>query len=59
MSSRRGFIQNLLAGVGIFTSVKALSAQETSMAHGREGILTERREKLPRRSIEATFRFLP
>ena len=45
MSSRRGFLQNFLAGVGILTSVKALSAQETSMAHGREGILTKRKRE--------------
>jgi len=45
MSSRRGFLQNFLAGAGIFASVKALSAQETSMAHGREGILTKRKRE--------------
>jgi manganese oxidase len=45
MSSRRGFLQNFLAGVGIFVSVKALSAQETSMAHGRERILTKRKRE--------------
>jgi len=42
MSSRRGFLQNFLAGAGIFASVKALSAEETSMSHRREGTLTKR-----------------
>jgi manganese oxidase len=45
MSSRRGFLQNFLAGAGVFASVKALSAQETSMSHGREGTLTKRKRE--------------
>src|SRR5260221_1037124 len=31
MSSRRGFLQNLVAGAGIFASAKVLSAQEMQM----------------------------
>src|SRR5258708_19699701 len=31
MSSRRGFLQNVLAGAGIFASAKVLSAQEMQM----------------------------
>ena len=45
MSSRRGFLQNFLAGAGIFASVKALSAQEASVGHGREQILTKRKRE--------------
>jgi hypothetical protein len=32
MSSRRGFLQNLIAGAGIFGSAKVLSAQEAQMS---------------------------
>src|ERR1700747_2628433 len=45
MSSRRGFLQNFLAGAGIFASVKALSAQEASMSHGREATLPKRKRE--------------
>ena len=45
MSSRRGFLQNLLVGAGIFASAKALSAQEASVGHGREQILTKRKRE--------------
>jgi manganese oxidase len=45
MSSRRGFLQNFLAGAGIFASVRVLSAQETSMSHGREGTLAKRKKE--------------
>src|SRR6201984_3108521 len=47
MSSRRGFLQNFLAGAGIFASVKALSAQEASMSHGREATLPKRKRETP------------
>jgi hypothetical protein len=45
MSSRRGFLQNFLAGAGLFASVRALSAQEMSMSHGREGTPTKRKRE--------------
>src|SRR6202030_3860022 len=45
MSSRRGFLQNFLAGAGIFASVRVLSAQEASMSHGIEGTLTKRQRE--------------
>ena len=32
MNSRRGFLQNVLAGAGIFASAKVLSAQEMQMS---------------------------
>ena len=38
MSNRRGFLQNILAGVGVFASTKVLSAQEMDMSHGMEGM---------------------
>jgi len=38
MSSRRGFLQKLLAGAGIFASAKVLSAQETQMSRDRPGM---------------------
>ena len=38
MSNRRGFLQNVLAGAGIFASSKVLSAQEASMSPGMEGM---------------------
>ncbi len=42
MSSRRGFLRNLVAGAGMFASVKTLSAQEMNMSHGMEGMKTKR-----------------
>jgi hypothetical protein len=44
MSSRRGFLQNVLAGAGIFASAKVLSAQEMDMSHGMEGMKMKRRK---------------
>src|SRR5260370_36725011 len=38
MSSRRGFLRNILAGAGAIASVKVLSAQEMDMSHGMEGM---------------------
>jgi hypothetical protein len=38
MSSRRGFLQNVLAGAGIFASAKMLSAQETQMSGDMPGM---------------------
>src|SRR3981081_2319408 len=38
MSSRRGFLQNLLAGAGIFASAKVLSAQEMQMSGDMPGM---------------------
>src|SRR5216684_2140332 len=38
MSSRRGFLQNFLAGAGIFASAKVLSAQEMQMSPGMGGM---------------------
>src|SRR5258708_38209262 len=38
MSSRRGFLQNVLAGAGIFASAKVLSAQEEQMAGDMPGM---------------------
>ena len=38
MSSRRGFLQNLLAGAGIFASTKVLSAQEIQMSGDKPGM---------------------
>src|ERR1700719_3272417 len=37
MSSRRGFLQNVLAGAGIFASAEVLSAQEMQMAGDMPG----------------------
>ncbi|MCU1299670.1 MAG: putative multicopper oxidase [Acidobacteriaceae bacterium] len=45
MSSRRGFLQNLLAGAGLFASAEMLSAQEMNMSHGREGMTTRRKRE--------------
>jgi len=38
MSSRRGFLQNVLAGAGIFASAKVLSAQEMQMSGDMPGM---------------------
>src|SRR5258708_38108452 len=38
MSSRRGFLQNVLAGAGIFASAKVLSAQEMQMPGDMPGM---------------------
>jgi manganese oxidase len=38
MSNRRGFLQNILAGAGVFASAKALSAQEMDMSRGMKGM---------------------
>src|SRR6516162_11518688 len=38
MSSRRGFLRNFLAGAGIFASARVLSAQDTDMSQGMEGM---------------------
>ncbi len=38
MSSRRGFLQNILAGAGIFASAKVLSAQEMQMSGDMPGM---------------------
>src|SRR6266853_1215569 len=37
MSSRRGFLRNILAGVSAMASAKVLSAQEMDMSHGMQG----------------------
>src|SRR5882672_4705348 len=38
MSSRRGFLQNVLAGAGIFASAKVLSAQKMQMSGDMPGM---------------------
>ena len=38
MGSRRGFLQNVLAGAGIFASAKVLSAQEMQMPGDMPGM---------------------
>jgi manganese oxidase len=38
MSSRRGFLQNVLAGAGIFASARVLSAQERQMSENMPGM---------------------
>ena len=38
MSSRRGFLRNFLAGAGIYASARVLSAQDTDMSQGMEGM---------------------
>jgi len=38
MSSRRGFLKNFLAGAGIFASARVLSAQDTDMSQGMQGM---------------------
>src|SRR5947208_12095285 len=38
MSSRRGFLRNILAGAGAMASAKVLSAQEMDMSHGIQGM---------------------
>ena len=38
MNNRRGFLQNLLAGAGIFASTRALSAQENKMSGDMSGM---------------------
>jgi len=43
MSNRRGFLQNILAGTGVFASARALSAQEMDMSHGMEGMKSTRK----------------
>jgi manganese oxidase len=43
MSSRRGFLWNVLAGAGVVASAKVLSAQEMNMSHGREGMKMKKR----------------
>src|SRR5258708_2014952 len=43
MSSRRGFLQNFLAGAGMFASAKVISAQEMNMSHGMQGMKMKKR----------------
>jgi hypothetical protein len=43
MSNRRGFLQNILAGAGVFASARVLSAQEMDMSHGMEGVNAKRK----------------
>jgi FtsP/CotA-like multicopper oxidase with cupredoxin domain len=38
MSSRRGFLRNILAGAGAMASARVLSAQEMDMSHGMQGM---------------------
>src|SRR5437016_12583187 len=38
MSSRRGFLRNILAGASAMVSAKVLSAQEMDMSHGIQGM---------------------
>src|SRR6516162_2735370 len=38
MSSRRGFLRNVLAGAGLFASTKMLSAQEMDMSQEMQGM---------------------
>ncbi len=38
MSSRRGFLQNVLAGAGFFASAKVLSAKEMQMSEDMPGM---------------------
>jgi manganese oxidase len=38
MSSRRGFLRDILAGAGLFTSATVLSAQETKMSEDMQGM---------------------
>ncbi len=53
MGSRRGFLQNVLAGAGIFASAKVLSAQEMQMPGAR---MTTTLRCLQRRRMYLTFR---
>src|SRR3984893_541375 len=45
MSSRRGFLQNVLAGAGIFASAKVLSAQEMQMPGEMPGMKRKAKKK--------------
>jgi len=40
MSSRRGFLRNILATAGATASARVLSAQEMDMSHGMQGMKT-------------------
>src|SRR6202022_2779535 len=48
MSSRRGFLQNVLAGAGIFASAKVLSAQEKQMSGNMPGMKMRAKKETPR-----------
>src|SRR5437899_347278 len=43
MSSRRGFLWNVLAGAGVVASAKVLSAQEMNMSQGMGGMKMKKR----------------
>ncbi len=45
MSSRRGFLQNFLAGAGLFASAKVLPAQEINMSQAVSGTPLKRNRK--------------
>ena len=47
MSSRRGFLRNFLAGAGIFASARVLSAQDTDMSQGMQGMRMKERKGSP------------
>jgi manganese oxidase len=45
MSSRRGFLQNFLAGAGLFASTKAFSAREINVSPGKHETQSKRRRQ--------------
>jgi hypothetical protein len=47
MSSRRGFLRNVLAGAGIFASAKVLSAQEMQMSGDMTGMKMKAKKRIP------------
>ena len=60
MSSRRGFLQNFLAGAGMFASAKVLSAQEMKMSQEMEGMKMKKSgPETSERGIPAPNNFTP
>jgi len=55
MSSRRGFLRNILAGAGVVATAKVLSAQEMDMSHGTQGMKMKGMKEAERSHLSPTL----